>query len=96
MIIHAIIVGIIAWVFVFILIEPDMIFFKWNKVLDRLPLWLHKPLGRCEYCLAGQLALWYYLIHECLDGTYNVIMHIAFISIAIFTVRIINKYIYGT
>jgi len=90
MIIEAIIVGIVAWVFVFILMDSGMIFEKWWVVLNKLPQWLSKPLGACGYCFAGQLAFWYYLIHELIDGTYNALYHIAFVSIAILTVRILN------
>ena len=68
MITHAVIVGIVAWVFVFILMDSGMIFERWWLVLNKLPMWLSKPLGACEYCFAGQLALWYYLIHELLVG----------------------------
>ena len=93
MIIAAVITGIVAWVFVNILMDTDMIFNKWWVVLNKLPQWLSKPLGSCEYCFAGQLAFWYYLIHELIDGTYNAIYHIVFVSIAILTVRILNEYL---
>lgn len=89
MILHAITIGIAAWIFVMILMEPGMIFYKWNDVLNKLPDWLAYPLGRCEYCLAGQLSLWYFFTL----GDYNFFYHIGFISIAIFTVRIINHII---
>jgi hypothetical protein len=88
-------IGIIAWVFTHILIDSEMIFSKWWMVLNRLPNWLSKPLGACEYCLSGQLALWYYLYQSWLVGSYNALEHIAYISIAIFTVKIINRVIYG-
>ena len=93
MITHAIIVGIVAWVFVFILIDTGMIFEKWWVVLNKLPQWLSKPLGSCEYCFTGQLGLWYYLYYAYSTGAYNVFYHIDFISIAIFTTKIINKWI---
>jgi len=93
MITHAIVVGIVAWVFVFILMDSGMIFERWWLVLNKLPMWLSKPLGACEYCFAGQLALWYYLIHELLVGSYNALYHIAFISVAILTVKILNHHL---
>jgi len=89
---QAVIIGIAAWVFTLILIDTGMIFEKWWVVLNKLPDWLAKPLGKCEYCLAGQLAFWYYFT---LSG-YNLFYHIGFISVAIFTVRMINEIIYGT
>ena len=91
MITHAIIVGITAWVFVIILMDSGMIFNKWTLVLNKLPDWLAYPLGRCEYCLAGQLSLWYFFTL----GNYNLLHHIGFISIAIFTTKIINIIVYG-
>jgi len=90
MIIAAILTGVVAWVFVFILMDTDMIFQKWWLVLNKLPQWLSKPLGACEFCFAGQLGFWYYLIHELIDGTYNAIYHIVFVSVAILTVRVLN------
>lgn len=87
----AIIIGITAWVFTLILIEPDMIFYKYGQLIRKLPDWLNKPLGLCEYCLAGQLAFWYYIYYSW--GSYNPFFHIGFVSVAIFTVRIINHII---
>lgn len=88
MITEAIIIGIIAWVFVIILVDEGMIFSWWWDVINGLPQWLKSPLGACEYCVAGQMSLWYYLFAHWHD--YNVFYHIAYISISIFTVRIIN------
>lgn len=92
--VEAIIIGITAWVFTLILIEPDMIFYKYGQLIRKLPDWLNKPLGLCEYCFAGQLALWYFIYYSC--GNYNLFFHIGFISVAIFTVRMINIIVYGT
>jgi len=93
MITHAIITGIVAWVFVIILIDEGMIFGKWYDLLNKLPDWIAKPLGKCEYCLSGQLALWYYLFYAWWD--YNLFWHIGFISIAILTTKMINVIVYG-
>ena len=93
MIVEAIITGIVAWVFVVILMEEGMIFAWWWNVIQKLPDWLRKPLGDCEYCFAGQLALWYYLIQYW--NTYSPVYHIAFISITILTVKILNRTIDG-
>jgi hypothetical protein len=91
MIWQAIIIGITAWVFTLILIEPDMIFYRYGELIRKLPDWLNKPLGICEYCLSGQLALWYYFTL----GNYNLFYHIGFISVSIFTVKITNIIVYG-
>jgi len=85
-----ILIGISAYVFSRILIDPDMIFGWWNNVLNKIPDWLAKPLGKCEYCLAGQLSFWYYLIYFFND--YDVANHIVYTSLSIFTVEIINLY----
>ena len=93
MIAQAIIIGITAWVFVIILMEEGMIFSWWWNVINRLPMWLAKPLGECEYCLGGQLSLWYYLLLNWHD--YNVFYHIAYISLTLFTIKLINIFVYG-
>ena len=95
MITHAIITGIVGWVFCLILIDEGMIFEKWWNIINRLPMWLSKPLGSCEFCFTGQLALWYYLYFAWRTDAYNAFYHIAFISIAILTVKMINVIIYG-
>jgi len=93
LIITAILIGITAWTFAILLMDKDMIFGWWYNVIDRLPEYLAKPLGKCEYCLSGQIALWYYLIKY--FNNYDLIHHIFFISLAIFTVELINITIYG-
>jgi len=91
---EAICFAIFAWTFSMILIDGDMIFSRWWEVLNRLPMWLSKPLGACEYCFAGQSALWgYIIIHH---SQYNVLEHIMYVSITIFSIAIINRIIYGT
>ena len=93
LIITAIIIGITAWTFTILLMDKDMIFGWWYNVIDRLPEYFAKPLGKCEYCLAGQIALWLYLIKH--FNNYDPIDHIFFISIAIFTIELIIITIYG-
>lgn len=93
MILTFILIGITAYVFSIILIDDDMIFGWWGKQLHKLPTWLSKPLGYCEYCLAGQLALWYYLYKY--FNNYDIAEHIMMVSLSIFTVEFINIFIYG-
>lgn len=84
-------IAIVAWVFSNILIDEGMIFEKWWLVLNKLPNWLSKPLGACEYCLAGQIALWYYIVKYVYCGAYiGFIQHIVAISVVIFFVHLIN------
>lgn len=83
-------VGIVAYVFV-ILTSPGMIFYFWYKWIDHLPDWAFKPLGGCNMCFGGQLALWYYLIKY--FHSYNFLHHILFICGTILTVMILDKLI---
>jgi hypothetical protein len=89
MILEAVLIGIVAWVFVIILMEEGMIFGWWWWPLNKLPDWFAKPLGKCEYCMAGQMALWYYLYAH-LDN-YDFCYHIVYISLSILTVKILNQ-----
>jgi hypothetical protein len=80
-----IIIGIVSYVYVVILQRPDMILSWLPKYLSKLPDWLNKPLGLCEYCVAGQLALWITIFT---DFGLNVLINTV---ISIFTVEIINR-----
>lgn len=93
MVLTFILIGIAAWVFTMILGNPDMLFGWWFKWIEQLPEWVSKPLGACEYCLAGQLALWYYLIKY--FNNYDFIEHILMVSLSIFIVKLTNTIIYG-
>ena len=88
--IDAILLGIAAWVYTHILLKEGMMLGWLGKLISRLPEWLSEPLGGCEYCVAGQFGLWYYLYMNW--NEYNLINHILFITLAIFTVEIINRY----
>lgn len=84
-------IAIFAWVFSCILIDNGMIFERWWDVLNKLPEYIKKPLGACEYCLAGQIALWYYIVEYVHCGAYiGFIEHISKIAITIFFVHLIN------
>lgn len=87
----AILIGISAWVFSMILSDEEMIMGWYFKLIRKLPAWLNKPLGMCEYCIAGQLSMWYYLIYY--FRNYDLPQHIMFVCLAIFTVEVINKII---
>ena len=88
-----ILIGIAAWAFTNILMDGEMIFGWWYKILNKLPEWLAKPLGKCEYCLSGQMAFWFYLYEYWND--YDFFQHILLISLSIFIVELINTLIYG-
>jgi len=84
-------VAIVAYVFV-ILTSPGMIFYFYYKLIDKIKYdFIFKPLGGCNLCFAGQLALWFYLIKH--FHSYNFFEHIFFISGTILTVMILDKLI---
>ena len=71
--------------FVFVAMgEPGMIFAWYQRLIDRLPLWLNKPLGGCGYCVTGQTALWYFIITK----PFNIIELLFFVSLSIFLISI--------
>jgi len=90
MIWEAILLAVAAWVYTTILLQEGMILGWLGKLISRLPDWLCEPLGGCEYCVAGQMALWYYL-YKHWNG-YDFIEHILFITLTIFLVEIINTW----
>lgn len=83
---ECILIAILAWTYVHILTSDGMIFSSLDKWMDGK--WIYKIMG-CEYCLAGQLSLWYFIYDRWFD--YNLVDHILYIGLTIFLVRIINK-----
>lgn len=75
-------------VYVKILTDQDMILFWWWKFLHKhiKSDYILKPVVDCEYCVAGQLALWVYPFTH----NYNFMFHILFITMTIFMVEIYN------
>jgi len=86
--VHSILLAIAAWVYCYILLKDGMILGWLENWIARLPSWLCEPLGGCEYCVAGQMALWFYLYRNFYE--YDLIEHILFITTTIFIVEIIN------
>lgn len=80
-------ISIIAFIFIQ-LIEPEMIFSFYGKMIDGLPEWLYKPLGGCLYCFTGQVCFWGYLFYPC---EYNIIDHLFFASLGIFLASIYDQ-----
>ena len=58
----------------------------YHRLIFRLPTYLYKPLGGCGKCLAGQIALWYYV---CMFD-YSWYQHISFVTTAIFLANLIK------
>ncbi len=81
-------IAIICFVFVK-LTEPGMIFSFYAKLIEPLPTWIRNPLGWCEYCITGQVALWYFLVTHFKD--YNFIEHLFFTSFSIFLISIFDR-----
>jgi hypothetical protein len=80
LIVMAVLIAVVGWVFIRILTTDDHIL-SWyrkfiNKILkdgERKPEWffskLHKALIGCELCFSGQLALWWYILFR--HGIFN-------------------------
>jgi len=85
----AFLLAITAYTFSCILIEDGMLLNKYQDVLNRLPEWIANPLGACDLCFSGQLALWIYIVRY----DYSIIEHIFFVSITIFFVKLIHTII---
>ena len=88
---EVVLIAIVSWVYINILAEPGMIFGWLRKLVNRWVAPLSDPLVNCEYCNAGQIALWFYLIKYWCD--YDIFEHIAYISVTIFLVMVINQFI---
>jgi hypothetical protein len=94
--IHIICIAAIAYTWVNILTAPDMIlnrekFSVYLTAEKHLPSWLFKPLIGCDYCVSGQIGLWYYLVKYLPE--YSLESHAAYILLSIFTVEIIRSII---
>lgn len=79
----------VAAIVVNLLLEPYMALNWYGNLIDKLPTWLSFPLGRCEKCLSGQLALWYFVFHY--NGIIELILSI---TTTIFITYIITKTIW--
>jgi hypothetical protein len=93
LVIEGLAVALVAYVYAVILTEPGMILNAWFNFLDiklgRRNHWLFKPLIGCFKCVAGQMALWYYLFTY--YQHYNLLHHIFIICLSIQASILINK-----
>lgn len=92
---NAALIGAIAWVWIMILLEADKFgfiyeFFEGPMKKTLVTRKLFQLLFVCFHCLAGQTAIWFYLIYYGLE-TYNPFYHIGFVALSILTTQIINK-----
>lgn len=93
LIIQTLAIAVLAFTYTHLLTDDEMIFSRPYHLAERqLPAWLFKPLIGCEKCVAGQLALWFFLVANW--GAYDLMtaaIHIWYISQAIFNVTVITK-----
>ena len=95
---NALFVAIAAYNFSVICAEPKYIFEGYIDILERIRdagrfgYILAYPLGLCEKCFAGQLALWLYLWKNAAGySADSAIEHAVFISLTIFITHYISK-----
>lgn len=82
-------IGIFVYVFTE-LMDDGMILNWYAKLIDRIKYdWIYKPLGGCNKCMAGQVALYFYLIKY--FHSYDFFEHVFFISATILTTLLIDK-----
>jgi len=86
MIVYSIYIALFSAVFVILLTQPGMIFGWYKDLINKIKSdYIRKPLGDCELCVAGQIALWSYLFMW--DGWLHWII---FIVLTIFFTHIIT------
>ena len=84
-------VGIFAWVVTF-LMQPGEVLSFYGKLINKIKHdFIYKPLGGCNRCFGGQIAIYFYLIKY--FHFYNFFNHVFFICGVILTVMILDKYI---
>jgi hypothetical protein len=88
MLIDALRISTILYMFYY-LGNDDMIFAWYQRLIERLPWYLYKPLGGCHVCLVGQGCFWYFIFFH----KYNLIEHLFFVSIGIIFAMILDKLI---
>lgn len=89
-------IAISAFVFSNMLTDNGMIFhdlFEWLE--ERLPEWIFKPLIGCQYCVAGQWSLWFFIWFAMFRANdYELYLHIWFIMQTIFITKIVTEFYY--
>lgn len=89
------------WGYVFRAMQMHGGLFNWyGQILDRLPEWIASPLGACEMCHAGQVALWgsfFAFIPGlyspfCFPMEWNVVGHFAAVVAAMCMAKLLTRY----
>ena len=93
----SLLIAVVANVVVHTLMEEDMVLSWYKNLLDKYSFdreggytwfyYLSKPLGGCDVCFGGQLALLFYFF--CND--YNFVIHIFFICLTIKLIEWLRK-----
>jgi len=68
--------------------EEGKLFYFYQKLIFRLPLFLYKPLGGCFMCFTGQACFWYFIITK----QFDIIELLFFCSAGILMSMIYNKF----
>ena len=91
----AIFLGILGSVYIETLADEEGILSGYYKLLTRLYSkypYLAKPLGFCQYCMIGQIALWSYVfIYWNEYDLFHIVKNIFFITLSIFMVDVFQK-----
>lgn len=89
-------VAISAFVFSNMLTAQGQILHNLSETLEeKLPEWLFKPLIGCQYCVAGQWALWFFIYLSVFKfNSYELPVHIWFVMQTIFITKIITEFYY--
>ena len=83
--------GVIAYA-LGVMMQPNMVLNWYYRLIDRIPYdFIFKPLGGCNICLSGQIALWFYLITYWKE--YNLFEHIFYVCGTITITLILDKLI---
>lgn len=93
--------GVLGYVITCILMAEDYLL-EWYldlllvlEIKGKFGKWLSKPLGLCEKCMTGQIALWVWLIvnnGEYLEDWFTALLrHALFISFSILSVSVIKN-----
>lgn len=90
---HCVQIAIVAYTISGVLMQQDMLLERyldlliWAASTSKFGKFIAHPLGLCEKCLAGQVALWYFLYVNWDSYTTeivnNIISHIVFICVTV-------------
>lgn len=90
---YTLFLAIAAFTYSEILPSPGMLLNNIYDALERkVPAWLFKPLIGCCKCVAGQWALWLYIIF--FHQQYNLVMHVWVVLQSVFNVSVVRALYY--